>query len=252
MQSTSFIFFLFILFSNCLSGQNFEEELKKAVTNYQNQNYSQSIRVYQSILNEGYFHPDLFNNLGNAYYKSGQLDQAILTYERGLLTSPRHKDLIFNLKVANQHQTNKLEPIAPFFLTKFWRNLEKMFSVTAWSILGICFLWGSFGSWSIWLLGKTRTTKKRGFYLGIILAFFAGLCFILAQSHHHWQYNNPYGVITTHSIPLRSAPDKDNNPIMDLYEGLKVQRLDKIENWIKVRLEDGEVGWIPDNALTMI
>ena len=63
---------------------------------------------------------------------------------------------------------------------------------------------------------------------------------------------NSYGIVTESSTSLRSAPDTTNDPILTVHEGLKVQIQDQIGEWWKVKLADGEVGWIPKKTLTKI
>jgi SH3-like domain-containing protein len=36
------------------------------------------------------------------------------------------------------------------------------------------------------------------------------------------------------------------------YEGLKVNLEDKLDNWVKIRLADGKVGWIENSLVKQI
>ena len=48
------------------------------------------------------------------------------------------------------------------------------------------------------------------------------------------------------------APDYDSQEIITIHEGLKVRLLDQLSGWHKVRLPNGEVGWLPVDALEKI
>ena len=43
---------------------------------------------------------DIYYNLGNSYYKIGDIAKAILNYERALILKPANKDIRSNLEIA--------------------------------------------------------------------------------------------------------------------------------------------------------
>ncbi len=243
---------LLIHFFPPLISQNFETQLKSATQAYQTGQYNKAIGIYEGILDAGYFSADLYYNLGNAYFKNNQLGPSILTYERGLLFKPYDKDLLYNLSIANHAQLNDISPVSPFFLAQYWRSIRDVFSPTIWCFWGLFFLWTGIFGWTIWIIGKTRTNKFRGFLLGTLLVPFSILPFGLALDRYNHQYHNTYGIIMEPSVSLKEAPDIDSPSVITLFEGLKVQKLDKIEDWIKVIMTDGEVGWVQETAITML
>ena len=66
---------------------------------YQKGNYQQAIKDYQEVLKEG-VSAEVYYNLGNAYFRSDNLTQAILAYERARILSPGDDDINFNLEFA--------------------------------------------------------------------------------------------------------------------------------------------------------
>lgn len=56
--------------------------------------------------------------------------------------------------------------------------------------------------------------------------------------------NGPTAIMTADDVNLRSKPDTDAAVIKKLYEGEKVNVLDRTENWYKVKTLNGETGWI--------
>ena len=67
---------------------------------YANGDYQAAIDVYQAILADNSVSPEIFYNLGNAYYKTSEIGKAILNYERALLLDPSDSDIRFNLELA--------------------------------------------------------------------------------------------------------------------------------------------------------
>src|SRR5882757_11531565 len=71
--------------------------------------YDDAIIVFERLNAKGVKTPALYNNLGNAYYKTGHLGRAILCYEKGLLLSPFDEQLIHNRNFINA-KLNIAEP----------------------------------------------------------------------------------------------------------------------------------------------
>ena len=59
-------------------------------------------------------------------------------------------------------------------------------------------------------------------------------------------------IITETVVNIKTAPDPGSNDAFVVHEGLKVKLEDKINNWVKVRLQDGKIGWITDDKLSVI
>jgi len=67
---------------------------------YKKGNYPSAINQYADIISNGKESGQLYYNLGNSYFKNGQLGKAVLNYERALLLIPRDSDLNFNYDYA--------------------------------------------------------------------------------------------------------------------------------------------------------
>ncbi len=59
-------------------------------------------------------------------------------------------------------------------------------------------------------------------------------------------------VITSPESPFRTSPDANAAPVAVLHEGIKIQILDKIAQLIKVRLPNGEEGWVEEGTIERI
>ena len=50
----------------------------------------------------------------------------------------------------------------------------------------------------------------------------------------------------------KSSPDNSGTDLFVLHEGTKVSIEDEVGEWLKIRLSDGNVGWVPINSLNII
>lgn len=219
---------------------------------YQNQAYEEAIQQYQTLIDQGYQSSTLFYNLGNAYFKSGQMGKAVLYYEKAKVLAPFDADIRHNLKVVDAQLEDNIEPLAPFFLIRWWNFWVNAFSPTTWSIIGIVCLWLGVAGLAIWLLGKERRRKKLGFFIGVGLLIGSLFPFALAYSGNQRMQNNGLAVIMEQEIGLKTAPDDQSQDLFRLHEGTKVQILDQIGTWYKVKLADGEIGWLLASQLERV
>ena len=60
------------------------------------------------------------------------------------------------------------------------------------------------------------------------------------------------GVVIEQSLTVKTSPDLKSTDAFVIHEGLKVNLEDRLDNWIKIRLADGKVGWIESNTVERI
>jgi SH3-like domain-containing protein len=52
------------------------------------------------------------------------------------------------------------------------------------------------------------------------------------------------GVIVEQVVTVKFSPDPQSTDAFMIHEGLKVNLEDQLDDWIKIRLADGKVGWV--------
>ena len=98
-----------------------------------------AVKLYSAIENRGFYSARLYYNLGNAYFKSGELGKAILYYNRALVISPSMEDAKHNLEIAEAQTKDNISVVPEFFLNRWMRLLRSSITCTAWSILSVVF-----------------------------------------------------------------------------------------------------------------
>lgn len=221
---------------------------------YQSNEFTSAIEKYEKIEADGYRSPELYYNLGNAYYKINSPGKSILNYERALLiaNAESRNDIKYNLELARKNLPDEIEILPPFFLKKWKNNLRSLASAKSWSIAGLVLFWLGIGGFLVWLTGKTREQKKIGFVAGFGILILSFLPFYLAIDSVNFEKNNNLAVIMANEVDLRSAPDEVSNLILTLHEGTSVELLDQIGEWYKVKLLNGEKGWLPVKVLEKV
>ena len=106
---------------------------------YVKNDYASAIQIYEALLKEGEA-AEVYYNLGNSYYKAGDIAKAILNYERALLIQPGNADIRANLEIARAKTIDKVIPVPEVFFVSWTKSLINCLSVDAWAKVGVvCF-----------------------------------------------------------------------------------------------------------------
>jgi tetratricopeptide (TPR) repeat protein len=252
IMSTLKKLFLFLFIQGVCQGMMAQEAVKEAETAYAQENYTQAIELYESVLkNFGDSH-EIYYNLGNAYYKTGKIAAAILNYERALLINPGDKDIRFNLEVAKLRATDKIEPLGEFFLTKWGESVQNLFGVDTWATVAVvCFIL-FIGCLILFFFAKWMRMRKFGFYAGIVF-----LVLVIAANLFAWNQKTALverkgAIVFAPTVTIKSSPDASGTDLFVLHEGVKVFIKSAIGEWNEIELEDGSVGWIHQKDIEKI
>ena len=221
-----------------------EQLFQNANQAYQMGNFPLAVEQYETILRGGkLFSKELYYNLGNGYFRLNQIGRATLNYERAARLSPTDTDIQANLSVVRAHVTDDIEAVSEVFFVKWYRLLRGSFSVDTWSVFALFFLWFGAAGFAVWLLANQRQWKKRGFIMGFIAVPLSLLLFMTANNSAKIAEMD-WGVIMSKETAFRNAPNENAAVGTTLHEGIKVQMVDKIGELTKVKLANGEEGWI--------
>ena len=208
-------------------------------------NTAEAIRLYNSLLSANQQKNAVLEyNIANTYYKNKELGKAILHAERALALAPNDADITNNLSFLRAQCRDDIVQIDEFFLVRWLRRFCKFLATDTWATLGIFCLWAFGAGGLVWIFGRTREWKQRGFLYANVALLVSILPFSLAYWQQKTDTDSGYGVVIITETALRSAPDMESSDVLKIHEGLKVSLLDVIGEWRKVGLPNGEEGWI--------
>src|SRR5438477_10884494 len=75
-------------------------EFAKANENYAAGHFQEAVNNYETLVRSGEWSANLFYDLGNAYFRVGDLGRAILNYERALALDRHHPEADANLRIV--------------------------------------------------------------------------------------------------------------------------------------------------------
>lgn len=229
-----------------------EEMLRQANQLYQQGKFSEARDAYGAILSSGYESPDLYYNLGNACYKSGSVPGAILNYERARRLLPGDDDLRHNLQIANMVITDRIEPTPRLFVWDYWDAVKSFFSLTGLTMTVYLFYALTAVMASLFFLSRTYALRKIAILAGsgFLLVFLFFLVVLVARLGDVTRTDE--AVVMSPIVTVKNSPDPKSSDAFVLHGGVKVQLIDRVGSWSKVRLADGKVGWLEGSAVEVI
>ncbi|GAE19433.1 BatE [Bacteroides pyogenes DSM 20611 = JCM 6294] len=208
--------------------------------------YAEAAQIYEALLMQGEA-AEVYYNLGNSYYKLGEIGKAVLNYERALLLQPGNSDIRANLEIARAKTIDKVEPIPEIFFIVWTKELINTMSVDGWALWSIVFFVLLIFSMILFLYSKQLVWKKAGFISGIIC-----LVIVICSNLFAWQLKKELlirtdAIVMYPSITVRSTPSENGTSLFILHEGRKIKIKDNsMKEWKEIRLENGKVaGYLP-------
>ena len=249
------LIFLLVLFGNIsttIFAQNVNDRMKQAGEYYRNNEFNKAISVYEGLRNDGYVGTSLYFNLANSYYRIGKLGQAILNYERALKLSPADEDVKHNIAFANLSTVDRIQPLPTFFLFEWWESILAGLTVNGWTYLAYLFFVLLIVFVVVYFFARSIFQQKLILFsgLGILVIFLLVVSLLIVKINREETLVS--GVVIEQSVTVKTSPDEKSTDAFVIHEGIKVNLEDKIDNWVKIKLSDGKVGWIKNNAVEKI
>ncbi|WP_020532688.1 tetratricopeptide repeat protein [Flexithrix dorotheae] len=243
---------LLLLVSKLATAADFSQELKQAEEAYNAGQYEEAISNYEKIASQGYEAFELYYNLGNAYYKSENYAAAILNYERAKKLDPDQEDLLFNLSLAQEHTVDKFDKLPELSVAKWYKSFINAVSSNGWSIMSMITFVVFLAGLSIFLFFYDIQIKKIAIWVTLVFFIFSGTSFVFAWQQKKFAEENLEAIVFEPSVTVKSMPDDNGTRLFVIHEGTKVKVMEIKENWKKIKLSDGNVGWLKGETIQEI
>jgi len=213
--------------------------------------YRKAALRLERIAQEGNIHNGkLYYNIGNAYFRIGNIGRSILYYRRALQLIPNDVNLQQNLNYARSKRTDQIEERQQKKILKtllFWHY--DFSAKTRLSLFAICInVFCLFSSLRLFW-------KKSGFlwFMGINV----GLSLLLLGSFSFEalsQSENSSGVILADEVIARKGNSETYEPSFEapLHAGTEFELVETREDWYHINLLDGRKCWLPQHSVGLI
>jgi tetratricopeptide (TPR) repeat protein len=214
----------------------------QANANYAEGNYAEAAKQYQEVLAE---QPsaEVYYNLGNAYFKQGELSQSILAYERALRLKPTMKDAKHNLQFAQTRIVDNIEDTQSFFLSSWLKAVRNALNQQVWVILSISLFILALVGFFFFAFSRTIWLRKTAFYTSLVALLISICACANAGSLHKRDTQRSEAIITQGIVNAKASPDRSGTDLFTIHEGTKVRITDVIGEWCCIHVGNN-IGWM--------
>ena len=234
--------FILVILSSLLFGQSLDSLFHLANRYYDMEEYYQAANYYEKLSGE-VEHEDLYLNLGNAYFRMGEVGHAVWAYEKGHAISPRDGDINYNLSYVRSQVRDRIQgPDDLFFLSFYRAILEKLTILDLITLGGLLFI--GLGGLYVLRLNGAISEKLGGILNSILLVSVVAAGWIMLDKY--WDVSDKHeGIIIASAIDVRSSPiARGENVVFRIHEGTKVEITTSQPGWFEIILLDGKKGWV--------
>ena len=243
----------------CLPGvsraaDSYPDSLWKAgVEAYTAGDWSSALSDWSDVEATGLRSKELYYNLGNACFKTGETARAILYYERALRLDPSDPDVRYNLEFARSQTQDRIDEVPEFILKTWTRNLCYLLGSDVWAVLSLVLLAATLALVLLYLLGATAGARRCGFFGAIATLLLTFACWGFARFQQTEAARTDAAVVMRAVSSVQSTPSGDTaTALFILHEGTKVKVMDTVSGYTLIELSDGRQGWIPTGDIEII
>jgi tetratricopeptide (TPR) repeat protein len=215
----------------------------KANQAYSEGRFQEAVEGYESLVQSGRWHANLFYNLGNAWFRLGDHGKAILNYERALALDPHHPEATANLRLVRD-EARALE-LRKDGIDRY----VAMVTPTQYSVAAAIAIWFILAGLVGLFFSKRRSAQMAMIAGGFLVGGASNFAF---QTLEDGPYGRALAIVTGKDIEARLATADNASSILALPAGSEVLLLSQRGDWTYVELPNNQRGWIPTKAVERV
>lgn len=253
MRKLLVLIFLTLIFMSQAQAQDtddaaFNKAFYQANIAYEGGNYDNALDIYRSFLDRGLKSSSLFYNMANAYYRKGEIGEAILNYKRAKWLSPRDGDIVanyFHAKSQLKRQDSRDERI---ILLQWIDHASQAVTVKELTLICLFFFYILVAYFITTKIFKVFPLYSNQVIITILLVLFI---FVTAYIQRIYAADHE-AVVLDKIADARYEPKASAEVHYPVYEGMKVYILRSKEGWSKIRRPNGKIGWLPSKSIEKV
>ena len=215
-------------------------QFAKANQEYAAGDFKAAIADYEELVRSGQDSPNLFYNLGNAYFRQKDFGRAILNYERALALEPRHPEAQANLRIARD-EARALE-----LVPDRWERWLVFANSNQYAIAAAVAFWIGIFAIASFIFNRRRSALALSILSLLTFALAAVAVFQLDRG------KNGLAVVITDNSEARLATADTASSVLTLPAGSEIQILSRRGDWIYTGLPNNLRGWMPANSAEQV
>ena len=220
----------------------------EAKTTYDAGQFQQALDYYASKIDPRSVSPALLYNMGNCFYQLGDYPRALVCYERAHYLQPRDSDITGNLELTRRKLLLPpkycVESPADFMLAaRDFLRMDEWMVTCACGLTLVLIALGMF-------FRRHSNLWQWPFYAGIVVTVICSAALIAKASA-----DDPAreAVVIVRNTPMYSLPSAESGRVEQyLKPGTEVSIEENRMDWVRVRLENNDEGWVRGANLALL
>jgi len=241
-----------IMFTTCGGQTTSSAAMAEANRLYEAGQFAGAAVGYQALVDAGAHDGRLYYNLGDAYFKRGDLGRAILNFCRAQRLLPRDGDVAANLRLARAKTLDRIETedtgIVGFIRRAVgWSALDEAAIATLALWVALC---GLVSAAIVW-----PARRRLWLYLTVVVAvlLFLGVLTVgVKWMDEHGPSSGRPAVVVAEEVAVHSGPGDDYLAEFTLHAGAEVRVVERRAGWVRIALPGDLQGWTPGEAVIEI
>jgi len=250
----------FAIVSQAVAQQSVAGLLDEANQNYNEGRYDTAVTLYREAIRNGADNGHVQYNLGNAYYRLGDIGYAIVSYRRALFEFPRDPDIIANIQLVRKDAVDKIDDSQGAVKFRGLLFLNANLSSYEMGVTFFCLYFIFWTSLVAFLLKRNSATKTIAI-TSLLLAMFWGFFTFGVLPGRDGQPElaltssarelSP-AVVVVEKANIYSGNAETFQVVFVLHDGAEIQTGEQRQDWIEVVLPQGRRGWTKTELLSLI
>ena len=237
-RGTALAFFFCIIFAITSSAfAQSDAQFTKANQEFAQGHFKEAISGYEALIRSGQWSANVFYDLGNAYFRTGDFGRAILNYERALALEQHHPEATANLQIARD-EAHALE-IQPSTLERYLQFA----SLNQYSIAAATAFWLAIFAMFALIFKQRRSARAIAVSICCLLVLAVAVYAIFTLERG--SKGQALAVVTGKDVQARLATADTANSVLALPAGSEIKVLSTRGDWIYAALPNNLRGWIP-------
>lgn len=217
---------------------------------YEQGKFSEAATVYQQLVSTGQRSATVYYNLGNAWFKAGQLGRAVAAYRRAQELAPRDPNVRFNLNFARKQVTGSDAPAG-----EAWKRWFGRLTVNEWTVVATVLFWVWF---LLLIIRELRPSLRPSLRAATTIAAVAALASMVSVGFvAYYSGARHEAVVIVPQTVVRLGPLEDSRVHYQLRDGSEIVVLDEKrftpnESWLQVRDGSRRVGWLKRDQVALL
>jgi len=220
------------------------ESFEAANRLYEEGKFKEAAAAYEQLAAAGRVSSELYFNLGNAWFKAGQLGRAVAAYHQAGRLAPRDPDVRANLQFARNQTPG---PSRPQGGGRSWLG---RLSLDEWALAAAAALWASF---LLLAAGQWRPALKPTLRTPVIAAGVAALATLACLGTALQQQRSArLAVVVKPEAVVRQGPLEVSKTAFAVHDGAELDVLDQKNDWLQVSAGPARLGWIRRDQVLLV